>query len=371
MKDDKKYMRHPLFGTSLSNWIRLLADHDGVDKGYFFRAAFITVSIIFFLPARVFSKIIYGPRISKTKIDKPPIFIIGHWRSGTTYLHEIMSNDPQFCYVSLWQTLVPESFLILNPFKSFLAQFLPAKRPMDEITVGMDSPYEEEAALAALNRWSFFHCFIFPRKPEHQFRQSVLFEDMSSEDVEKWKKNYLNLIKAATYENGGKQIIIKNPANTSRIKVLLELFPDARFIHIYRNPYKVYVSTKNLRNRVLGLFALQNTTAEEVEQQVIDNYIQLMNGFFEQRDMIPAGRLVEIRYEDLVANPLGQIEEIYYKLGLSSFEKAKPEIQRHIDSQVNYKTNVYKFDKKVTELVEKNWGFTIKRWEYEPPKMKA
>ncbi len=367
----KQDIRHPLFGTSLSNWIRLLSDHGGVDKGYFFRAAFITVSVIFFLPARLLFKTIYSPIISKTKINKPPIFIIGHWRSGTTYLHELMSNDPQFCYVSLWQTLVPGSFLILNRFKSFFSQFLPAKRPMDEIMVDMDSPYEEEAALASLDRWSFFHCFIFPRNPEHQFHRSVLFEDMSSKDVEKWKKTYLNFIKAVTYENDGKQIIIKNPANTSRIKVILDLFPDAHFIHIYRNPYKVYVSTKNLRNRVLGPFALQNTTAEEVERQVIDNYIQLMNGFFEQRDLIPDGRLVEIRYEDLVTNPLGQIEEIYSKLGLSDFEKAKPAIRRHVKNQVNYKTNVYKFDKEVNNLVEKNWGFTIKRWEYEPPKMKT
>jgi hypothetical protein len=312
-------------------------------------------------------KIVYNSRISKTKINKPPIFIIGHWRSGTTYLHELMSNGPQFCYVSLWQTLVPESFLILNPFKSFFSQFLPAKRPMDEIKVDMDSPYEEEAALAALNRWSFFHCFIFPRNPRRQFNQSVLFKDMSSKDVEKWKKTYLHLVKAATYENDGKQIIIKNPANTARIKVLLEVFPDAYFIHIYRNPYKVYVSTKKLRNRVLGPFALQNTTSEVVEQQVIDNYIQLMNGFFEQRKLIPPGRLVEIRYEDLVANPLEQVKQIYSKLGLSGFDRAKPAIQRHIDSQIDYKTNVYKFDRNVIDIVDKNWGFTIKKWNYEPP----
>ncbi len=367
----KQDIRHPLFGTSLSNWIRLLSDHGGVDKGYFFRAAFITVSVIFFLPARLLFKTIYSPIISKTKINKPPIFIIGHWRSGTTYLHELMSNDPQFCYVSLWQTLVPGSFLILNRFKSFFSQFLPAKRPMDEIMVDMDSPYEEEAALASLDRWSFFHCFIFPRNPEHQFHRSVLFEDMSSKDVEKWKKTYLNFIKAVTYENDGKQIIIKNPANTSRIKVILDLFPDAHFIHIYRNPYKVYVSTKNLRNRLLGPFALQDTTAEDVEQQVIDNYIQLMNSFFEQRDLIPEERLVEIRYEDLIANPLEQIEQIYSKLGLSDFYKSKSAIQRHIDDQINYKTNVYKFDKELTDLVEKNWGFTIKRWGYEPPKMRG
>jgi hypothetical protein len=84
-------------------------------------------------------KIKYSSKINKTKISHPPVFIIGHWRSGTTYLHEILSQDPQFCYVSLWNTLLPDSFLILEPIKKFLMRFLPSERPMDAIKVDMDT----------------------------------------------------------------------------------------------------------------------------------------------------------------------------------------------------------------------------------------
>lgn len=367
MTKNKKENRHPLFGTSLKNWLILLYKNGGVEKPYILRGIFITFFIIVFTPARILFRIVYEGRISKTKIEKPPVFIIGHWRSGTTYLHELISNDPQFAYVSLWYTIVPKSFLVLTGLKKFFSKFLPIKRPMDDIKVDMDSPYEEEAALCALLPWSFFHCFIFPRNAEEQFNKSILFKDMSKKDIEHWKKNYLHLVKAVTYSNSGKQLLLKNPANTPRIKLLLELFPDARFIFIYRNPYNVYVSTKKLRNRVLGPFALQNTTPEEVNKHVISNYVDLMNSYYEQKDLISKGHLVEISYENLVKNPLKQVEYIYNELGLLGFEKAKGAISRHIESQKDYKKNIYKFDKETIELVDKNWGFAVKKWDYRHP----
>ena len=120
METERKDIRHPLFGTSLKNWIMLLSDNGGVDREYLLRALFITVTVVFLLPARVLFRLVYEPRIEKTNVAYPPVFIIGHWRSGTTFLHELISNDPQFAYVSLWYTLAPESFLALEGFKKFL-----------------------------------------------------------------------------------------------------------------------------------------------------------------------------------------------------------------------------------------------------------
>jgi hypothetical protein len=130
---EMKNIQHPLFGISLKNWIKILSENGGVDLRYFPRAFFITISSISIIPARLLFKIRYESKIEKTEISKPPVFIIGHWRSGTTFLHELMSFDPQFCYVSLWNTLLPDSFLILNPLKDFLSQFLPSTRPMDQV----------------------------------------------------------------------------------------------------------------------------------------------------------------------------------------------------------------------------------------------
>jgi len=366
-KTEKRDIRHPLFSTSFSNWIQLLVDHGGIDKDFFPRAFFITFYSLFTIPARLLSKLLYSRRIEKTSIDYPPIFIVGHWRSGTTYLHEFIGQDPRLSHISLWHTLVPNCFLLLNPLKEFMTRFLPTTRPMDMMSVDVYGPYEEEAGLAVLGRFSFFHCFNFPRDAERQFKQSVLFKGLKDKEIATWKKNYKWFLKAVTLENKGRRLLLKNPANTARISTLLELFPNACFIHIYRNPYVVYFSTKKMRTRVLGPFALQNSSGDEIDKYVFENYAELMKQFFEQKDMIPKGQFVEICYEDLVADPMKQVKKIYSTLNLPDLKSAEPEMQHYLNKQSDYKTNKYNIDKKTIKIIEKHWGFTIKRWGYQPP----
>ena len=137
-------IQHPLFGISLFHWISLVKKNGGIDTQYLHKALFITIASIFTAPVRLLFKIKYEKKIQNQKVHHPPIFIIGHWRSGTTYLHELLSKDPHFCYTSLWHTLLPDSCLLLEPLKTFLSRFLPTERPMDQIKVDMDGPYEDE-----------------------------------------------------------------------------------------------------------------------------------------------------------------------------------------------------------------------------------
>jgi hypothetical protein len=329
---------------------------------------FITISSIILIPARFLFKILYESKIEKSEIKLSPVFIIGHWRSGTTYLHELLSFDPQFSYISLWNTMLPDSFIILEPMKEFLSKFLPSTRPMDQIEVAVDGPYEDEAGLSVIYDWSFFHSLHFPKNAEEQYLKSIHFHDFSDYEIENWKKIYLKFLKTVSFSNSEKRLILKNPPNSTRIKEILEIFPDAKFIHIYRNPYKVYLSTKKMRIKVLDKLALQNAYEEEIEKQVINNYKRLMKSLFEQKKKIPTDNLIEIRYEDLVEDPLKQVKNIYQKLNIKGFEKAKPEFEVYLNSKKNYKTNVYKIDKKIIDNVKNNWNFTIKLWDYKPPK---
>ena len=361
-------IQHPLFSVSLRSWIALVKRNGGIDRKYLHRALFITIISLFTVPIRVLFKIKYEKKINNIELHNPPIFIIGHWRSGTTYLHELLSNDPQFCYTTLWSTLVPEGGLILEPMKKFLSRFLPSERPMDAIKVDMDGPYEDEAALAVLHPWSFFHCLHFPRNAEEQYKKSIHFQGLSLEEKSQWKATYLKFIKTVLFMHQEKRFLSKNPPNTARITTLLELFPDARFIHIYRNPYLVYLSTKKMRLRVLDKLALQDASEEEIEQQVIANYIRLMNSFFEQKEHIQKDRFVEVKYEDLIVDPMEQVKLIYETLNIPGFEKARPEMLNYLQHQSDYKTNVYAIDDAILHHVDANWKFTIERWRYTPPK---
>jgi len=368
-KKNKNTIQHPLFGISIKNWINILENNGGVDTKYLHRGIFVTIMSIITSPIRLLFKLKYDLKIKNTKIEHPPVIIIGHWRSGTTYLHELISQDPQFCFVSLWHTMLPDSFIILEPIKGFLSNFLPKKRPMDEIRVDIDGPYEEEAGIAVFSLWSFFHCLHFARNAEEQYLKSIHFEGLSDAEKQLWQDKYLKFMKSVTYSNNGKRLLIKNPANTARIPTLLEIFPNANFIHIYRNPYKVYLSTVKMRNRVLDKLALQEANKEEIEEQVINNYKRIMKSYFEQKKQIPKDKIVDVCYEDLVSNPIKQVKKIYSELNLPGLDRALPEMKKYLTKQKDYKTNVYKIDRDILKHVEKEWDFTINLWNYKPPNL--
>jgi hypothetical protein len=207
----------------------------------------------------------------------------------------------------------------------------------------------------------------FPKNAEEQYLKSIHFYDLTSEEKSQWKTTYQQFIKTVTFANHGKRLLSKNPSNIARIPVLRELFPEANFIHIYRNPYKVYLSTKKMRHNVLDKLALQHASEEDLEQQVLQNYIRLMNSYFDQQKQIQDNKLVEIKYEDLISNPIEQVNRIYSTLKLPGFEDALPKMKEYLEKQSDYKTNVYAIDDKIIQHVNKNWKFTIDRWRYTPP----
>src|SRR5207344_800455 len=93
-------------------------------------------------------------------------------------------------------------------------------------------------------------------------------------------------------------LILKSPPNTGRIKLILEMFPEARFVHIHRNPYVVYQSTRHLHLTSWENFALQGTDVSVVHDQIIRQYQAMMGAFFEEQHLIPPGRFCEISYDD-------------------------------------------------------------------------
>jgi hypothetical protein len=92
-----------------------------------------------------------------------------------------------------------------------------------------------------------------------------------------------------------------------------------------------------------------------------------MGSYFEQKEKIQKGKLVEIKYEDLISNPIKQVKKIYSTLRLPDFEDALPKMKMYLEKQSDYKTNVYTIDNKIVQHVNKNWKFTIDRWKYTPP----
>ena len=358
----------PSLGSPLQNWLKLIFSNGFFVKLKYYPRLYLTLIVsIIGIPFRIFEHRKFRKKIELSNIINPPIFILGHWRSGTTYLHNLLTQDPQFGYISMLEASFPKSFLITNFFKFFMKSFLPKKRPMDNMEMGLDFPQEEEMAIGNLIPFSFYNALYFPEKLMENYYKYICLDYVSKKVLEKWQKAYLYLLKKTTLTVKGKQLILKNPANTTRIGLLLKLFPDAKFIHIYRNPYVVFVSMKNFYKTTIRQFMLQEVSMSEIEKFILIIYKEMMEKYFREKKLIPKENLIEIKFEDLERDPIGNVERIYKHLKLKGFSRVRNRFEKYLLLLNNYKKNVYTFKKEKINLVNEYWNFTINNWKYKFP----
>jgi len=273
-----------------------------------------------------------------------PIFILGHARSGTTFLHYLMSKDDQFATPKTYQTILPNSFWFLGwIFKPMLSLFMPKTRPMDSMSMGPDEPKEEEFAVANMTSTSFASAFYFPNHIEEIFNDSVLFRG-DDQNKKKWQDTLLYYSKKICVYQHHNFLLLKSPYNTARIKEILEIFPDARFIHVARNPNHVLKSMKKLLTNILPILSFQKTNGEVVEDFVASSYIAVYKAYFVSKSFIPEHQLFEIKYEDLVKDPFDALKNIYKKFHLQGIEEKKEDFTSHIASYKSYKADSYQAD---------------------------
>lgn len=361
---------HPLAMNPYSHWRQLYLESGGIDPRHKNRARLINCLSPLWAPMRWAEDALYAKAVSRTLLDPPPLFILGHWRSGTTHLHNLLSQDPAMGFVTTFHTIVPASFLLgrylLQPL---IARTMPRKRPMDNVALGPELPQEEEMGMANISPHSFYVGWYFPDRMPELFRRYVLFEGLSPQDEQEWKVAYRGLLQKAAYVNPGKRLVLKSPTNTGRIPQLLELFPDAKFLYIHRDPFRVFKSTVHLHQKTCELVGFQHPPLAEVERNVLDFQRRLAEKYEADKARIPKGNLAEISYEDLSNAGLATIEKVYDTLSLPGWKAARDRFSSYLDSQADYEKNVFRMDRDTVERIETECHEELERWGYARPEI--
>ena len=303
--------------------------------------------------------------LAKKPLEIDPFFVIGHWRSGTTFVHNIFACDKHFGYNTTYQTVFPNLMLFGQPFfKKCLSVSMPHSRPADNMELDVDLPQEEEFALLNMMPYSYYNFWYFPKHMMDYCKRYLLFDTITEEERQIFKDTFIKLIKISLKNTGGQQFLSKNPPHTGRIKTLLEMFPNAKFLYLKRNPYTVFESTYNFFTNTIRPLKLQVLGDEQLEKNFVEVYRQLYFKYEEEKSLIPKGNLMEIKFEDFEAEAFSMTEYIYEQLNLPGFSQARNNIEKYIGKKKGYKKNNYKYNEHTVKTVEKNWGMTLKDWGY-------
>ncbi len=315
--------------------------------------------------AGVFDSLLLSHRINQPQLKQPPLFVLGHWRSGTTLLHELLMLDPENVCPNTYQCFAPNHFLWTEWFLPKLIRWmLPATRPMDDVQAGWDRPQEDEFALCNMGVPSPYLAWAFPNHGP-VFDEYLDLRSLSAAERERWKQEWKRFIQRIALISE-KRIVLKSPTHTARVRTILEVFPDARFVHIVRNPLVLFPSTVRLWRSLSETQGLQvpDEKAGWIEQHVLDTFVQMYERFEQDRDLIPSGHLVDVRYEELVADPVSQMRDVYQQLGLGNYGRVELAIRRHALKTRDYKTNKYSLPADVAERVRGRWAPYFQRYGY-------
>ena len=295
-----------------------------------------------------------------------PVFILGHWRSGTTFAHNVFSCDKRFGTCTTYQTVFPHLMLRGQGFfKACVSFFMPSNRPTDSLELKVDQPQEEEFALVNMMPYSFYNFWFFPKNFSEYRDKYLLFDNIGEDERNLFKENLDKLIKTSLHCQKKSIFLSKNPPHTGRIKALLEMYPDAKFIYLVRNPYTVFESTRSFFNNTIKSLQLQDISPEEMEDQILVTYSKLFHKYEQEKSLIPQGNLVEIKFEDFEASPLDVTAEVYGKLSLGGFEDARADMEKYLSAHKGFRKNKYKYSDRTISVVEENWGEAIEKWGYD------
>lgn len=352
-------------GVTVSDWVRVLKENRfRISPVATMNAMTVTFASVLNSGFKLLEDWRFRERIVATEV-KEPVFILGHFRSGTTHLHNLMTIDERFAYPTLYSCMYPHTFLTTERTNRVWMKFLlpPVREGLDNVRFGWDVPYEDEFALAGLTTYSPYMSPAFPNNMEHYDRY-VTFANAPPEEAAEWKRSLEWFTKKLTLRDQ-KPLVLKSPYHTARVHLIRDVFPDAKFIHIHRHPYAVYRSSQRMVKIMIRWWRLQRSDAVDWSERILNQYKEMHESLFEATRDLPANQFVDIPYEDLDAQPMANLEKIYTQLDLPDFEVVRPRLQSYVDSLQSYRKNSFNdLDEAVKKRIATEWKRSFEEWGY-------
>jgi len=250
--------------------------------------------------------------------DEPieaPVFILGLPRAGTTFLHNLLASDPgnraprlfemqfpapkcseplaralreQRCRESLaYEGLLDDDWLGVHPMGAERAE---------------ECPFFWELSLISMN---------YPAKMDvPNYRDYVYSRNFA--DLYREERTFLQYLQ---HREGRRRWILKTPIHVRFLTEIVEVFPDALFVHCHRDTVKIYPSIANMVAILHGKYGEALPTSRAVSGDYDGTWADAL-AFRAQPGM--ADRFVDVKFVEFQTDPLRTVDEIYRSLGIET-----------------------------------------------------
>lgn len=291
-------------------------------------------------------------RVQSQQPIRGPIFVTGMPRSGSTFLHELLAEDPANRAPRVWEVMFPvppAHSAATDPRPRMAATRLwwfrrLAKRPDSVYPMRASTPHE----CVAIHSYTLLSQEFISTARIPGYESFLRSTDLTP--VYAWQKRFLQYLQSCSGNAGiplgkvgisatsPKRWILKAPDHVYCLKELFSIFPDAVIVQTHRNPLEVLRSSIQLTEVLYNLFAWSGDRDELAEREAM-LLARAMQKFIEFRDAHPEleGRFIDIRYSDLVADPLAAVRRVYDKANLVLSNEAAQRMRQLISQRSRYR----------------------------------
>ena len=289
------------------------------------------------------------PEIDEQEIVKP-LMIVGQGRSGTSALHNMMSQDPDVNALLQWTASFPcpppeAATYNTDPRIALCDQRI---KQIPRVVPEVTAMHEFAAELPIENPFLHFFCF----------RTLTFFNGfggyvpsytayMQTQDLSIQYEYEKRILKLLQWKNPCRNWVLKNPAAMMEFPALFKVFPDIRLVWIHRDPVKALSSMINL---VGSLFwarsdkpamgeALAMYTNAEASAQLLNMPIDLL-----ENGVIPKDVLCNVQYQDFMQDPVKVAQTIYEYFGIKFTDAAQQAISKYMADNPRSSRPVHKYN---------------------------
>ena len=336
------YSPRPWHGMTFSVWAKVLRQNR-VSLASLPMATIISFVSILNSFGRWRSESLHGDGADASQFEHEPLFVLGHFRTGTTFLHELLTQDPQFSFPTTYQCMSPHHYLWSERFVPKLsAMLLPERRMMDNMDFNWDLPQEDEWALCNMGLPTPYLFWAFPDQRDESTKAYSL-DEYSDADRQEWAEGLRWFLKRLNYRDP-RQLVLKSPTHTARVALILKIFPNAKFIHLVRNPISIIPSTVRTLRQMGKACEFYPSRDKRLEDLAYTNFNEMYRAYWRDEHLFKKGQVSLLRYEDMMAAPIEELNRIYAELSLDGFENARRHFEAQLARKKNYRKN--RFDMK-------------------------
>lgn len=354
-------------GMTLGVWLALLRRHGfRISPSRLWLVVLVTLFSLFNSLLAACTQWYCWFRLRKARPHPQPVILVGHHRSGTTLLHELMVTDARWGYPDTYQCFAPSHALLTRRHLiGWLEWLLPRQRPEDGMKVGLRLPQEDEFALMNLGAPSPYEEMGFPLDPESPWQALDL--DKGDPALRKlWQDTFEKFLRSLAAADS-RPPVIKSPLHMARIGLILERIPGARFVHIRRNPYQVIPSWISMSRGLQESQGLGRMGDKGLERH-LQNYHEVFELFERHLPKLGPGRFHELTYEDLVADPKRELGRLYAALGIEGFDPETPALRRRLEEMREFKPVQRRIPAPADlDRMEAAFGDRARKWGYQRP----